>query len=113
MTIPLDLQIILSKELERLSATAKDVEAHLEDALGSDDLQQTTITGIQQIDELAQVLEHLSQLLFRASQVSPMSNEIASQLLDCVQLTSLQHRLAGKDLDSSSTDFNHRAVELF
>ncbi|UYP69075.1 hypothetical protein OIU14_04895 [Thalassobacter stenotrophicus] len=94
-TDPTELQAVIAQELSRLSATARDVETHLEDALGGDTLQETTITGIQQIDELAQVLEHLSHLMTHASQVTPIPQDEATILIDVVNLTSLQHRLQG------------------
>ena len=95
MTNTTELQAVIAEELSRLSATAKDVETHLEDALEGDTLQETTITGIQQIDELAQVLEQLSHLMSHASRVAPIPQTDATILLDVVKLTSLQHRLQG------------------
>lgn len=88
-----ELQAVIAQELSRLSATAKDVETHLEDALCGDALHETTIMGIQQIDELAQVLEQLSHLMSHASQVAPIPETDATILIDVVKLTSLQHRL--------------------
>ena len=108
-TDPTELQAIIAQELSRLSETAKDVETHLEDALDGDTLQETTITGIQQIDELAQVLEQLSKLMTHASQVKPIPQNEATILIDVVNLTSLQHRLQGRAEPTSAQ--NHASPE--
>jgi aminopeptidase N len=110
---PKELQAVIAQELARLSATAKDVEAHLEDALGSDTLQETTITGIQQIDEIAQVLEQLAALLSHASKVAPMPRENATLLIDVVKLPSLQHRLQGIAPSGGAQKAEPEDIEFF
>ena len=113
-TDPTELQAVIAQELSRLSATAKDVETHLEDALSGDTLQETTITGIQQIDELAQVLEQLSHLLTHASQVTPIPRDEATVLIDVVNLTSLQHRLQSlTEPKAAQSNASSEEIELF
>lgn len=94
-TTSVELQHVISHELERLARVAKDIETHLEDALHSKTLRETTVTGIQQIDEIAQILEQLSALIGRASRFHPLSSSASEKLIAEVPLLSLQHRLQG------------------
>lgn len=105
-----ELQSAMALELSRLATIAKDVETHLEDALHSTSLQETTVTGIQQIDAIAQILEQLSALAERASGAHPMSPAATEELIAEVTLISLQHRLQSSGAtpaksDASDVDF--------
>jgi hypothetical protein len=88
----------IGHELDRLVSLIHEVETHLEPLLRGVPMDHQMLTGLQRLDELSQVLMHLSGLMRVWACIAPTEAAISVSLAQCVPLERLRKRLQGLEV---------------
>ncbi|MFY0612060.1 MAG: hypothetical protein JXQ99_11080 [Hyphomicrobiaceae bacterium] len=105
----------VGKELQRLRETTEDLQASISNVITSDSLSiSSAVSELQDLDELTQVLENLSNLQGKLAEMVTTESVVDPHLaLSDIKLEELKRRLMGLEISKHSDETDNGDVDLF